>query len=169
MTDVREALATITQALRGAKGAALLSIAPASVAAALSLSLAGCKPPSEQSKSTAEQVGQSENEASHRTASVGALGRNVTRDQFESRGLKWPLTVDHAELGCTKLSRWAEVDGVKYALNGIAEGQGYRKIDPVWQVDERMAEMLKEAGAENDPPIRVSIGDMLEEAGRHCS
>ncbi len=92
----------------------------------------------------------------------------ATRADFEKRGLVWPLTVDRARLGCTKMSRWVEVEGVAYGLNGTAKGNGYPAPDPVWQIDQRMAEMLKKAGAANETPVRVDIGDMLKEAGKLC-
>lgn len=97
-----------------------------------------------------------------------------TRADFESRDLDWPLTADQARLGCTDTSRWAEVGGVKYALNGRAKGQGYRPIEPVWRIDEEMTQMIRDeferrgVSAEGEPPVRIDIGDMIEEAGKLC-
>lgn len=92
----------------------------------------------------------------------------VSRMDFEKRGLKWPLAVEEASLGCTDQSRWVHVDGKRYALNGTAKGHGYAPLEPIWAVDRKMAEMLEKAGAPNEPPLRVSVGDMIEEAGKLC-
>ena len=105
------------------------------------------------------------------TVPTGAAktGRSqVTRADFESRGLKWPLTVDAGELGCTDLSRWVRVNGKQYGLNGTAQGHGYSDIEPIWRPDEAMAKALKAAGATDEPPTKVNIGDMISEAGNYC-
>ena len=90
----------------------------------------------------------------------------ATRADFEARGLDWPLTVDSGRLGCTKLARWIEVEGMKYGLNGIAtEGRGYREIEAIWRIDERTADQFIEAGVE---PLKINIGDMSEQASLFC-
>ena len=98
----------------------------------------------------------------------------ATREDFESRGLKWPLTATSARLGCTKTSRWAEVEGVKYALNGRARSQGYEPTEPIWRIDEEMTRMIREeierigGNADDEPPMMIDLGDMIKEAGRLC-
>ena len=34
--------------------------------------------------------------------------------------------------------------------------------------DEEMAAQFKAAGVPNEPPLRINIGDLIEEAGRFC-
>jgi hypothetical protein len=83
--------------------------------------------------------------------------------------MRWPLTVNEGVLGCAGMVRWIEIGGARYGLNGFATvEQGYRKIEPIWAADQAMGAQLKAAGVPNDPPMRVSIGDMIEEAGRLC-
>ena len=102
------------------------------------------------------------------TGAANLARSHVTRADFESRGLKWPLTVDAGELGCTDLSRWVRVNGKQYGLNGTAQGHGYSDIEPIWRPDEAMAQALKAAGGTDEPPTKVSIGDMISEAGKYC-
>jgi hypothetical protein len=93
----------------------------------------------------------------------------VSRAQFRERGLKWPLTVEEGKLGCTRLARWVEVNGSRYGLNGSASArEGYLDLFQIWAVDEKMAADLRAAGIPNEPPLRVNVGDMIEEAGRFC-
>ena len=105
---------------------------------------------------------------------AGSLANLATRADFNAQELKWPLTVDQARLGCTNNSRWAEVDGVKYALNGRARGQGYEPVEAIWRVDEAMTQLIREelenrgVSSANEPPVRVDIGDMIAEAGKLC-
>lgn len=121
----------------------------------------------ERDKSVEQRDAKREAEKIEEWSSDGSVA-TATRADFEKRGLVWPLTVDRARLGCTKMSRWVEVEGVAYGLNGTAKGNGYPAPDPVWQIDQRMSEMLKKAGAANETPVRVDIGDMLKEAGKLC-
>lgn len=93
----------------------------------------------------------------------------VSRSEFKARGLKWPLTAEEGRLGCTRLARWIEVDEVRYGLNGSAsEREGYMDLSAIWAVDEKMAADLRKAGLPNEPPLRVNVGDMIEEAGKFC-
>ena len=93
----------------------------------------------------------------------------ASRANFEARGLKWPLSVDEGTLGCTNEARWIEVSGVRYGVNGTAStDRGYAAIEPIWRVDEKMAKQLEKLGVPNEPPLRISIGDLIEEAGRLC-
>lgn len=96
-------------------------------------------------------------------------GAQVSRSAFEQRGLRWPLTVDTGAIGCTAQARWFEHDGARYGLNGFAsEERGYRELEPIWAVDEEMMAQLRDAGAETDIVMRISVGDLSEEAGRLC-
>lgn len=93
----------------------------------------------------------------------------VSRDGFEAKGLLWPLTVNEGRLGCTQMARWVEVDGKRYGLNGIAtEERGYAELEQIWSVNKEMMQQLKEAGATEGPTIRISVGDMISEAGAFC-
>lgn len=102
-------------------------------------------------------------------ANTAAGSASVTDADFKKKGLKWPLTVEAALLGCTSVgARWAEVGGVKYGLNGRAKGNGFPDIDPFWREDQVMADFTRSRGIPNDPPVRVSISDMIDEAGKYC-
>lgn len=95
--------------------------------------------------------------------------RFVSRQDFERAGKRWPLTVEAGTLGCSEPARWIEVGGLRYGLNGFAtEERGYKEIEPIWARDEEMAAQLKAASVPNEPPLRVNIGDLIEEAGRFC-
>ena len=94
---------------------------------------------------------------------------SVTKEDFESQGLLWPLTRDHARLGCDQMARWVEVDGTRYGLNGLAsEERGYAELEEIWAVDEKMMAELAEAGATDAPVLRINIGDMNSEAAAFC-
>lgn len=93
----------------------------------------------------------------------------VSRTDFQTRGLTWPLTVEEGRIGCTRLARWVESGGVRYGLNGSAsKREGYADLSDIWALDEEMAEQLRQAGVPNDPPLRINVGDMIEEAGKFC-
>jgi hypothetical protein len=93
----------------------------------------------------------------------------VSRDDFQARGLKWPLTVEEGTLGCTDQARWIEVGGQQFGLNGTAsEARGYRPLEAIWAIDKKMAAEFKANDIPNDPPVRINVGDMIEEAGKLC-
>ncbi len=93
----------------------------------------------------------------------------ASQAEFEARGLKWALTKPAGTLGCSAEARWIEIDGIRYGLNGTAsEARGYAPLEPIWSIDSKMAADLKAAGLPNDPPLRVSIGDLIAEAGKLC-
>lgn len=121
----------------------------------------GCNP------SSTPQEGVAVSTSGERSTATQAKG-HVSRSGFERKGLDWPLTVAEGYLGCTKLSRWVKVGGVKYGLNGSSSERGFKEIEPIWQIDQEMADNLEALGAPNDPPIRVNIGDMISEAGKYC-
>lgn len=51
-------------------------------------------------------------------------------------GFDWPLTVDSASYICAEGNAVAiEADGSIYALNGLAKGQGYLDLEPIWKDD----------------------------------
>jgi hypothetical protein len=93
----------------------------------------------------------------------------VSREDFETRRLKWPLTAEGGTLGCTDQVRWIEVEGQRFGLDGPAsEARGYRALDAIWAVDKKMAAEFKANDIPNDPPVRINVGDMIEEAGKLC-
>lgn len=103
------------------------------------------------------------------TSTAAPSSRSVSRQTFASAGLQWPLTVDEATIGCTGNARWVRVGGTSYGLNGIATvGRGYRPLEPIWAIDEAMARDLARAGVPNDPPVRINVGDMIQETGKLC-
>lgn len=61
----------------------------------------------------------------------GPQGNQVTRAQF---GEAWPLTVDSGLLRCEPPGAvvFTAPNGTEYAVNGLAESQGFADIDPIW-------------------------------------
>jgi len=103
------------------------------------------------------------------TSPAPPSSRSVSRQTFGAAGLQWPLTVDEATIGCTGNARWVRVGGTSYGLNGFANvGRGYRPLESIWAVDERTAAEYARAGIPNDPPVRINVGDMIQEAGKLC-
>jgi hypothetical protein len=97
-------------------------------------------------------------------------GQPVSKAEFESKGLRWPLIVQSGKIGCDGGARWFEAGGIRYGLNGVATvEQGFTDIEPIWAEDAKMNSQLEAAGVTGGPPLRVSIGDMIEEAGKLCS
>jgi hypothetical protein len=99
-------------------------------------------------------------------------GRAVSKSEFEQAGLTWPLSVEAGRIGCDYQERWFQSDdGTRYGLNGTAnERRGYADVAPVWLDDERESEALRAAGLKGDAAIiKLSIGDMIAEAGKLCS
>ena len=128
------------------------------------LGLTSCGSPPSDNSSEQQRIGASPSGSPQQVNQAVA-----TRSAFEEDGLEWPLTVEAGQLGCTQLARWVEVDGIRYGLNGVATtARGYEEIEPIWRIDEIMADALAEHGAPNDPPIRISISDMIAEAGKFC-
>lgn len=100
------------------------------------------------------------------------LAGEVTKASFEEAGLRWPLTVNQARLGCDGMALYVTVgDGTRYGLNGLAsEEAGYAKVEPIWAVDEdTMKEFESVGGGGEVPTIRINIGDMIDEAQKQCS
>lgn len=100
-------------------------------------------------------------------AGCGPVSPNATRKDFEARHLKWPLTVDAGTLGCEGKAVWFEADGKRYAVNGAAASR-FAAIDPIWAYDEKMATDLRGAGAPDIAPVRISIGDLIDEGLKRC-
>lgn len=88
----------------------------------------------------------------------------VTRIGFEARDLDWPLAVNSGIVGCTKPELlWLEVDGERYALNGMAKAHlSYEPFDVLWKYNPDIPEM---AGATRP---KVSASDLLMEARKAC-
>lgn len=67
----------------------------------------------------------------------------------------WPLTVESGTLRCEPPGAvvFTAPDGTEYAVNGMAEGQDYADIEPIWRDDP-------------DPPagadLKVSIHPLIE-------
>lgn len=83
----------------------------------------------------------------------------VERDDF---GDAWPLTVDSGRVRCEPYETYVFVGpgGTEYALNGLAETEGYADIEPIWRDDP-------------DPPVegvdlKVSIDPLMQAASERC-
>lgn len=87
--------------------------------------------------------------------------KHITKIDFESRGLIWPLSVDEGYIGCDVKGSlqpiWFKVnDGTKYAVNGAAE-RLYEEIDPIWANNPRFED------------LKLDIGDLIKEGIKACS
>jgi len=92
----------------------------------------------------------------------------VTREQFEERGLTWPLTVDEGELSCEAEAITITVDGTVYAVNGLAEARGAQPIDPVWADDTELAKEIEEAGGDGSFVPKIPITDLIAVGQELC-
>ena len=92
----------------------------------------------------------------------------VTREQFEERGLTWPLTVDEGELRCEDGAITITVDGTVYALTGFAKARGAQPIDPVWADDTELAKEIEEAGGDISFIPKISLYDLTSVGKELC-
>ena len=76
-------------------------------------------------------------------------------------GNKWPLTVSQGIVACrdkpgtnVQILTFFDPKGKEYALNGIASGAGYPKIDPIWR--------------DNEFGAKVDIGPLIDRASKVC-
>ena len=85
-------------------------------------------------------------------------GAPVDRADIEEDGGEWPLTVESGRVGCEdgRGLTFKTTDGDVYALNGLAAGQGFADIDPIWAADPDYAD------------IKVGIGDLIEWGNTIC-
>lgn len=99
-----------------------------------------------------------------------AIGKPVTKAEFEQAGLQWPLTVGRGRVGCDGMALWfRSEDGVTYGLNGVANGSGrYAEIEPIWAENAKLMGEIRAAGLPEGPTIRVNIGDLINEASKVC-
>lgn len=89
---------------------------------------------------------------------VGCGEGNVSSDEF---GADWPLTVDSGDLSCEGSNGFGAVvftdpDGNEYGVNGVAAGQGYSPIDPIWKDDPELA------------GLKISIGPLIDRGLSLC-
>jgi hypothetical protein len=88
----------------------------------------------------------------------GEPGEEVSRDEM---GNDWPLTVESGTLRCAGESGLGaatiEVDGSRYALNGIAKAQNAgQDIQPIW------------ASSDDGTGLKKSIGPLIDRALALC-
>ena len=96
------------------------------VAAFIAVAIAACSNPGEDNSSVGVP--------SPKSTSVVAEDHPdyMGRDTWESIGGVWPLIVEGGIVGCPKPSAAViQVGSTQYALNEIAEAQGYRDISPI--------------------------------------
>ncbi|WP_421865081.1 DUF2511 domain-containing protein [Motiliproteus sp.] len=77
----------------------------------------------------------------------------VSRNQF---GAAWPFTVEAGSVRCYQGAAVFRADGVSYQLNGVAGGQGYASIDPIWRDNPDL------------PGAKIGLGPILEIALDLC-
>jgi hypothetical protein len=84
-------------------------------------------------------------------------GRPVVRADL---GAKWPLTIDGGTLHCTGSPTSGAVtlyaDGITYALNLQAQGDGYAQPGPIWADDTANTGM------------KLPMGPLVEEGMKLC-
>jgi hypothetical protein len=72
-------------------------------------------------------------------ACTGSADQSVRAPGYVSRadlGEHWPLTVEDGVLVCDQLGAVVfESGGQRYAVNGMAKGQGFPPIDVIWKTD----------------------------------
>ena len=78
-------------------------------------------------------------------------------------GNEWPLTVPQGIVSCrdkpgtnVQILTFFDPDAKEWALNGIASGAGYPKIDPIWRDDD------------SGLGLKVDIGPLIERASDVC-
>jgi hypothetical protein len=80
----------------------------------------------------------------------------------------WPLTVDAGDLECDRAGGITiTVDGARYAVNGISQGE---KLDPIWAYDQDIIDAFEEEGmpvAEENRP-RIPVGALIEHGRQLC-
>ena len=99
----------------------------------------------------------------------GETDTTVSRASFERNGKIWPLIVDQATVGCDGRSKWVEVDGIRYGINGFARSSGLPGMEPVWRVDAQAEKMVRAAGDPNRFKPRAPDIDLSLAAERFCS
>lgn len=92
----------------------------------------------------------------------------VTREQFEERGLTWPLTVDKGTLRCVDEAIVILVDGKVYGLTGFAKARGAQPIDPVWADNTELAKEIEEAGGDISFIPKISLYDLTSVGQELC-
>lgn len=96
-------------------------------------------------------------------------GVPVSRVSFAAGGLSWPLNVESGRLGCRGKAVWFKApDGRSYAVNGMAAGRGYERIDPILAVDEGTLRILEKAGADTSFKPRLDPRDLIAEGLNLC-
>ena len=77
-------------------------------------------------------------------------------------GKDWPLTVDSGWINCESygIATFTTQDGSVYALNGLAQGQGFPSIDPIWAANPY-------AGDFGEQPY-INIGPLMDRALSIC-
>ena len=88
-----------------------------------------------------------------------SAGVSVSRDEV---GAGWPLTVESGTLRCEGSERFGAIvftdpDGNEYAVNGVAKGDGFAPIDPVWRDDPELA------------GLKVPLGPLIERGLALCT
>jgi hypothetical protein len=81
-------------------------------------------------------------------------GKGVTASEF---GDQWPLSVDSGRIDCIAPGAAIFIyDGTTYQLNGMAQSQGYARINPIWRNNPEI------------PGAKISISPLLKAALELC-
>ncbi|SKC77661.1 Protein of unknown function [Krasilnikoviella flava] len=75
----------------------------------------------------------------------------ISADIAAEEGWDWPLSVDSVTYMCGEGNAIiVKADGELYALNGLAKGQGYADLDPIWLDDPEVDGLKVDAGSLTD-------------------
>lgn len=84
-------------------------------------------------------------------------GKQVGRPDL---GADWPLIVDAGAVDCVAGALVFRHGATTYGLNGIAIGNGYPRINPIWRDDP--------ASPIKSHPMKINIGPLMDLARREC-
>lgn len=96
----------------------------------------------------------------------------ISRAHVEANGRPWPLSVELGVVGCDPGGRrwFQDPSGKKYGANSLARPPEYADIKSIWIVDvEKNERLTREDGVAPKTPFRVSIGPIVEAAGKFCT
>lgn len=98
-----------------------------------------------------------------RVTRLPPMGVPASREDFEARGLLWPLAVDHGHVVRDGDSIYfRSLDGATWALNGPARAS-HQDIAPIHQVDTRVQDAVVAAGGNPDQATmpRTSLAPLI--------
>lgn len=100
----------------------------------------------------------------------------VTQQEF---GSEWPFTITEGRLKCINSAVVLITDENEYALNGVAQQEGYSAIESIWKEDPNFYQMAKQLSKSEGKsveeviklmgtPTKVNIGPILDKGLALC-